>query len=81
VFVTPRVRTSIGTAPYTRDFSLIEDAEVAVRQGNRRVGVVDKTIGRADAAYGPVLLDRRVRIVVKNPGAKRVGVHLLVDWE
>jgi hypothetical protein len=75
------LRTTIGVGPFPPTLEgFVGGLEAVVRQGERRVRRDDEAIGRADLTFGPVKLERAVRIVVKNTGMKAAAVDVLVDW-
>jgi hypothetical protein len=83
LLVTPATRDTIGIEPFEPGFERPAEAvSVVVRQGDRRVRRDHdaEPVGHARAVYGPVRLDRSVRIRAKNGGANPVEIDLLVDW-
>ena len=86
LIVTPEERDSIGVGPYFLRGTESEDETTsmtpAVRQSGARISEGgEPTNGRTEKTFGPVKLEKAVRIVVRNPSDEERRVAFYVDWD
>ena len=80
--VTPDVSTTVHVGAASIDYRPIRGVGVRVTQAGRRVrtdGAGELT--RSGPGYGPVTLDRRVVVRVRNVTAEAQRVSLSMDWD